>query len=158
MKFLRDLLLDIEIKLEVLKYKYQIRQYKKLYPDYEDDEYNCGELKHIWGIKSWDDLTKADACLYTMNDIDITYDREQKLYYLGIETAYVFKDKESSECHYLKELLNAFTKFMQDNDYSTESNFSLHFGSTNTSTSAKSIEELYTNFRIFVEGYCKIYE
>lgn len=158
MKLLRDLLLDIEIKLEVLKYKYQIRQYKKLYPDYEDDGYNCGELKHIWGIKSWDDLTKADACLYTMNDIDITYDREQKLYYLGIETAYVFKNKESSECNYLKELLDAFTTFMQDNDYSTEYNFSLHFGSPSTSTSAKSIEELYTNFRIFVEGYCKVYE
>ena len=39
------------------------RKMMKKYPDYKDDEYNCGDLKFIWGIKSWEDLTSKDANL-----------------------------------------------------------------------------------------------
>ena len=63
------------------------------YDDYDEnfDPYEYGNMKFIWGVKSWDDLTGADACLHTMNDIDIIYDKSAKVYMLGVETAYLFK-------------------------------------------------------------------
>src|SRR5206468_8548281 len=121
------------------------------YPDYEDDYCNIGSLKFIWGIKAWDDFTGTDVNLYTMNVIDITYDRDSKLYHLGIETAYMF-DNQESECKYLRELLEAFSNFMEANGYSKDCKFPLFFGNPSIKTSAESIEELYTNFRIFTEG------
>jgi hypothetical protein len=136
-----------------------VRKYKNLYPDWEDNEYNCGDAKHIWGVKSWDDLSGKDCNFYTMNDIDITYDRKTKQYSLGIETAYMFQDNiKKGECKYMRQLLDAFTKFMNDNGYSKEDNCRLFMSNPSIRTSAESIEELYTNFRIFVEGFCRLYE
>lgn len=141
---------------QIREYFYE-RKLKKLYPDYNgDDEYNCGTLKFIWGVKSWDDLCPADTCLYTMNDIDICYDRETKKYMLGVETAYMFKDK-LAEVEYLEGLLSYFTKYMIDNNLSTEEPHFLWMSSPCTSMEAKTIAELYTNFRIFIEGYKALY-
>lgn len=117
----------------------------------EDDD-----LKFIWGIKSADDFTGHDCNLYTMNDIDITYDKKNKVYYLGIETAYVFKDHQA-ECDYLKDLLKFFTTYMDENKLNKNEEFMLFMGNPCIGTTSDSIEKLYTDFRIFVEGYCKIY-
>ena len=114
----------------------------------EDDS-----LKHIWGVKSFDDLSGAECNLYTMNDIDITYDKKEKKYILGIETAYMF-NSYAGECNYLKGCLNAFTKYMDLNNLDKIRKFSLFFSNPVISTSADSIEELYTNFKIFVDGFC----
>jgi len=93
-----------------------------------------------------------------MNDIDITYNRKSKLYYLGIETAYMFnKPRKENECKYLKRLLEAFTKFMDGNNYSKDYDYCLFMTNPSTCDKAESIEELYMNFKIFVEGYCKAY-
>lgn len=143
--------------LEWIKSKYSYRQYEKDYkileekygdPNLEDDF-----LKHIWGVTSWDDLSSSDSNLYTMNDIDITYDKKSKKYMLGIETAYIFKDYQS-ECNYLKKCLNAFTKYMDANNLNKNKKFFLFFSEPQITTSADSIEELYTNFKIFVDGFC----
>lgn len=128
-----------------------------MYPDYVDDENNYGSLKHIWGVKSCGDWSGKDCCLYTMNDIDITYDRDEKVYLLGVETAYMFEDKEG-ECKYLQRLLNAFSEYMDDNNYSKNEEFVLFFSNPELQDKAESIEELYTNFKIFVEGFCKVYQ
>lgn len=120
---------------------------------YGDCSLENDELKHIWGIKSLDDLSGHDACLYTMNDIDITYDKKKKEYILGIETAYMFKS-HAAECDYLKDCLNAFTKYMDDNRLKKNEPYRLFFSNHCTSMVAKSIEELYTNFKIFVDGFC----
>lgn len=157
MNILRKLIWEIEWKIADIVRYFEIKKCTRLYPDFEDNEYNCGSLKHIWGVTSWDDLSGKDACIYTMNDIDITYDRKTKKYMLGIETAYMFKDK-SAECNYLRGLLDAFTKFMDDNNYLKNKEFFLFFNNPILQTTADSIEELYTNFRIFVEGYCKVYK
>ena len=132
------------------------KKYLKKYPDYKVDEYNDGALKLIWGIKSYDDLSGADVNLYTMNDIDITYDRDNKTYSLGVETAYCFNNKQD-ECEYLVQLLSAFTKFMNENNYNTEHPYFFFMHNPETIMKAESIEELYTNYRIFVEGYCSVY-
>ena len=156
----------MKIKLKIycqyynIKNYLQVRKYKRLYPDYIDDEYNNGSLKFIWGIISWDDLTGKDANLHTMNDIDIIYDRDTKLYMLGIETAWIFdgnaEEIKKGECRYLRQLLNAFAKFMDDNGYLKDYGTCLFMRRPQLEDSAESIGELYFNFRVFVEGYCKV--
>ena len=107
------------------------------------------DMKFIWGVKSWDDLTGQDACMYTMNDIDITYDKKKKEYMLGIETAYMFKS-HAAECDYLQDCL----KYMDDNGLKKNEPYRLFMSNPCTSMTADTIEELYTNFKIFVDGFC----
>lgn len=111
------------------------------------------ETKFIWGVKSWDDSTGKDACMWTTNDIDITYDKKVKKYILGIETAYMFKSY-TDECNYLRECLNAFTKYMNGHGLKKNEPYMLFMSDPCTSMTADSIEELYTNFKIFVDGFC----
>ena len=129
--------------------KYNERMIKK----YGDFTLETDDFKFIWGIKSWDDLSGEGSCLYTMNDIDITYDKKKKEYMLGIETAYIFKDY-ASECRYLKDCLNAFTKYMDNNGLKKNKPYMLSMSNACTSMTANTVEELYTNFKIFVDGFC----
>ena len=125
---------------------------KEMDKEYGDYTLETDDLKFIWGIKSCDDLSCANACLYTMNDIDIIYDKKKKEYILGIETAYLFKTY-NDECKYLSDCLKAFTKYMDDNGLNKNEPFRLFMNNPCTNMVANSIEELYTNFKIFVNGY-----
>ena len=120
---------------------------------YGDCTLETDDYKFIWGVKSWDDLSKADACFYTMNDIDLTYDKKKKVYMLGIETAYCFNN-HTAECNYLRKCLDAFTKYMDDNGLKKNKPYDLFMSNPCTSMTAETIEELYTNFKIFVDGFC----
>ena len=116
--------------------------------------YESETMKFIWGVKSWDDLCESDACLYTMNDIDLIYLKDEKKYILGIETIFCF-EKEEHKLDYIKDCLDAFTKFMVENGYNTEvkpnwwdvfmSGMNTHFDS---------IEECYGMFKMLVNAYC----
>ena len=127
------------------------------YHDWEDNEYNCGDLKFIWGIKSADDLTNSEPNFYTMNDIDITYNRKTGLYSLGIETSYLFDDGKRSEAAYLNGILKKFTEFMEERGYNISAPYVLWMSQPTINCFAESIPELYTQFRIFVEGYAAVY-
>ena len=130
---------------------------KNLENKYGDINKENDELKFIWGIKSYDDLCEADCGFYTMNDIDIVYDKKDNCYLLGVETAYCFPSYEST-CDYLKNLLKCFTKYMDDNGFDKNRKLNLFMSQPCTDLKAKSIEELYTNFKIFVNGYCSLGE
>ena len=132
------------------------RKMMKKYPDYKDDEYNCGELKFIWAVKSWDDLSGKEANINTMNDIEIDYDRKNDEYILSFETVYLFKDGKAGEVKYFEDLLDAFTKFMVDNNYKVDEPFFFWTASDNL-WRAESIPLLYTQFRLFVKGYKSLY-
>lgn len=143
--------------IDKLKHKFYTTYMKHKYPDFEDNEYNIGSIKFIWGVTSWDDMTSySTANLYTMNDIDIVYDRDTGLYLLGIETAYLFENKYA-EIKYLDNLLNKFTQFMVDNNFNIDCEYMLFMSGPEARCSAESIPELYIQFRIFVEGYKAIY-
>lgn len=129
---------------------------KEMDKKYGDYSLETDDFKFIWGIKSFDCLSEQDACLYTMNDIDITYDKKKKEYMLGVETAYAFKS-HSDECEYLQNCLNAFTVYMDDNGLKKNEPYVLFMSNPCTITVAKTIEELYTNFKIFVDGFCDQY-
>ena len=125
---------------------------EKMEEKYGDCSLETDDFKFIWGIKSWDCLSGANANLYTMNDIDIIYDKRKKEYILGIETAYLFKTY-NDECKYLSDCLKTFTKYMDDNGLNKNEPFRLFMNNPCTNMVANSIEELYTNFKIFVNGY-----
>ena len=125
---------------------------KEMDEKYGDCTLETDDIKFIWGVKSFDDLFSSNACLYTMNDIDIIYDKKKKEYILGIETAYLFKTY-NDECKYLSDCLKAFTKYMDDNGLNKNEPFRLFMNNPCTNMVANSIEELYTNFKIFVNGY-----
>lgn len=129
------------------------KYYKKMDKKYGDSAFETDDIKFIWGITSWDELSEHKACLYTMNDIDLTYDKKNKVYMLGIETAYIFKN-HNAECEYLRNCLNAFTKYMDDNGLNKNEPFMLFMSNPCTSMTAKTVEELYVNFKIFVDGFC----
>ena len=141
-----------DIKSEIV-YRKENKYFEEMNEKYGDCSLETDDYKFIWGVKSWDDLTGADACMYTMNDIDITYDKKNKVYMLGVETAYMF-NSYSDECEYLKDCLNAFTKYMDDNGLKKNEQYRLFMSNPCTSMTAKTIEELYTNFKIFVDGFC----
>ena len=127
------------------------------YPDFCYDDYNAGVIQFIWGVKSVDDLTNCrETNLHTMNDIDITYNRKTKTYSLGIETAYLFENKKE-EVDYLNSLLDLFTKFMIQHNYNQNEGYDLWMTNPNITLCAESIPELYTQFKIFVEGYKAVY-
>ena len=75
-------------KIDDFKTERENRYFKEMDKKYGDCMLETDDFKFIWGIKSWDDLTGHNASMYTMNYIDITYDKKNKVYILGVETAY----------------------------------------------------------------------
>ena len=141
-----------DLRTEIV-YRKEEKYTKEMNDKYGDCGLENDDIKFIWGVKSLDDLSGSDANLYTMNDIDIVYDKKKQEYMLGVETAYVFKN-HAAECNYLKNCLNAFTRYMDDNGLKKNESYVLFMSNPCTSMRAKSIEELYTNFKIFVDGFC----
>lgn len=134
-------------------YRKEEKYTKKMNNKYGDYLLENDDTKFIWGVKSWDDLSGSDANLYTMNDIDIVYNKKKQEYMLGVETAYIFRNYDS-ERNYLKNCLKAFEKYMDDKGLEKDRPYSLFMCNPCTSMKAKSIEELYINFKIFVDGFC----
>ena len=126
------------------------------YNEEDFDPYHIDNIQFIWGIKSWDDFTSSEPNLHTMNDLDITYNKDTNLYYLGVETIYHFDEGKIGEVKYLNYLLEEFTKYMQENNYDTEYPYDFWVGGQ-IILRGKTISELYTQFRIFVEGYNVVY-
>lgn len=121
------------------------------------DPYTIDNIQFVWGIKSWDDLTSNEPNLYTLNDLDIIYNKDTKLYSLSIETVYQFKQGKVGEVNYLNDLLKKFTEYMEKNNYNTNELYFFQWEQPKITLEAKTIPELYTQFRIFVEGYNVVY-
>ena len=132
----------------------------KYYKDFNEDCTENNDMKFIFGVMSWDDLSSAtEPNLLTMNDFDLIYLKDEKKYILGIETAYKFKDKQS-EKEYLQELLNKFTKWMQDNGFNIDSSlnsygdmFEVFTDGININSHFDTIEDAYRTFKLLVNGY-----
>lgn len=153
--------LNREIKREIKAHEKLNKKYKKLYPDWEDDEYNCADNKFIWGIKSFDDLTENPPSFYTLNDIDIYYNRKSKLYFLDIETIYQF-DNRDIEKQYLKNLLNLFEQYLlslgglEGYDYNVNKHprlYEFNLVDGYDLFKSESLEDLYYKFKMFVKGF-----
>ena len=114
---------------------------EKVYEDFVNDH------EFIWGI-TMDSQIKT-AGLFTMNDIDIIYDKDQKKYFLGLETLYLFDSLEIEQL-FIKYLFNGMTDFMKKNNYNTEVKTSIGYS---IATGFDNIEDLYASFRNHTNGY-----
>ena len=81
-RLLKTLKRHIAMQTGNIKDYFENKALKKKYPEYVKNEFDNGYYKFIWGIKSSIDFSSAAPCLYSMNDIDICYDREKKEYVL----------------------------------------------------------------------------
>jgi len=136
-------------KLKKLWYQNQINKSNQ---EYEDT------YEFIWGIKSSDDRSNSsEASLYTLNNIDITYNKKDKTYSVSIETAYEFRNGMVGEKLYIKNLFNKLTEWMISKGYDTtiEANiYDIFANGNNINTDFESLEELYATFKCLVDGFC----
>lgn len=140
---------------KIREWRYR-RKYKKLYPDWEDNEYNLGEFKFIWGIRSGDALDSFEGTnFYTMNDLDLYYDRKREVYMLDIECAYIFNNAEA-EVKYLQELRERLKEYLFNQgvwvDYKPRL-YVAYLGAKKSFCEAATLEELYWQFDTFVKGF-----
>ena len=114
------------------------------------------DMKHIWGIKSYDDLTGSkEATLWTMNDFDITYFEDEKKYILNVETIYEFVE-ENGKRQYIGRIFSNFTAWMLDNGFDTNYKLSideLFTTGLNINTHFDSIEQAYALFKLLASAY-----
>lgn len=158
MKFLSKIRYAVNEVIANWKQSRELNKYKRLYPDFkEENEYDCGEYRFVWGIKSNIDMSNSPPCLHTMNDIDLIYSRKKKRYILGFETAIWF-DKKEQEIEYLKSLLNAFTTYMDKHHLPTDEPYKLWMSQPSILLEGETIPDVYTNFKIFVEGYKAVHQ
>lgn len=111
----------------------------------------------IWGLMSFDNLVSDEACLYSMNDIDIVQDKETGEYLLSIETAYLFESKKD-QVKYLTGLLDRLeAHLIQKGCNLNELPFTQHLFMNSPENmvlfKADTVEELYFSFKIFVYGF-----
>jgi hypothetical protein len=129
------------------------------------DKYNNNEpienddMKFIFGIISYDDITSNKANLLTMNDLDLIYLKDKNKYTIGIETIYHFETKRA-EKNYFKRLLDQFTNWMEENGYNTKAElnpygnlYSIFSDGYNINTEFDTIEDAYIMFKLLVNGY-----
>lgn len=122
----------------------------------QNDEYSCGNLRFVWGVKSKECMSPCPANLYTMNDIDIVYDTKKRVYILGVNSLYKF-NTHKEEAQYLLKLLDYFSDFMKRHDYEMNDPYYYFEYAPRIVTASAYISELYTMFKIFVKGYEAVY-
>ena len=132
----------------------------KYYKDFNEECTENNDMKFIFGVMSWDDLSSAtEPNLLTMNDFDLIYLKDEKKYILSVETAYMFNSKEA-EKEYFKVLLDKFTEWMKEQGYDTNSTlnpygdmYEIFSGGININTHFNTIEDAYRTFKLLVNGY-----
>ena len=113
-------------------------------------------IKLIFGILSGDEFCREDgATLYSMNDLDVIYDKQTKKYSVSVEAIYQF-DSIEGQVRYLNQLLYEFTNYMTDNKLDTNyqiSFYDIFYGHIRIDCVGESIEECYARFKVIVEGF-----
>lgn len=163
-----NILYGVVFKLPIIKqiYNYlsdkrfdkQMKEENEVFDKYGDCENES--IKLIFGVKSYDDLCKCGANLYTMNDLDVIYDKNSRTYSVSIESIYHWDDKKGI-LTYLKNLLSQFTQYMIDNRLDTNykiSFYDMFYSKICIDCVADTIEECYAKFKFMVDGYCNIYK
>ena len=137
----------------------QMKIEEEIFNKYGDCENES--IKLIFATLSYDEMVRQrGATLYTMNDLDVIYDKETKKYSVDIEAIYQWDDK-SGIAIYLQSLLNQFTKYMTDNNLKTNykiSFYDIFYGKIAIECEADTIEECYAKFKFIVDGYCRMWE
>lgn len=110
-----------------------------------------GTKYFIWGVRSKDDIMSCETNFYTMNDIDLTYDKKTNLFELGIETAYGFRSVMERN-NYLFNLLKKFENFMKSKGFIIDECYNFWFSDCTIPLASSSLPQLLAQFRVFVKG------
>lgn len=154
-----NILYGVVFELPIIKqiYKYisnkifekAIKLEEEMFEKYGDCENES--IKLIFGVSS----CECDVNLYTINDLEVIYDKQTKKYSISIEAIYQF-DSIERQVKYLNGLLEKFTKYMTDNNFDKNykiSFYDIFYGNININCIANSIEECYARFKFIVEGF-----
>lgn len=138
----------------------------KLIPfEITEEDIEDAERGFVWGLKSYDDLSKSEANNFTMNDIDITY--HDNNYYLSIEEIYLF-DSEEDRIFYLNSLQQKLKDYVLSKGYSEKeitdlyecSSFSHYYPTAvmqdMVEMKATTLIDLYYKFTLFVVAYTAV--
>lgn len=121
-----------------------------MYKSYSD------EWEFVWGVVSGDSVNNTPS-LYSLNDLDITFNKIEKKYYLSVETIYMF-DNERAESLYIQDLYEQFTQYMYDRNLSVNKKLSLDDIFSGMELVADDLETLYAQFKFLVKGYLNMNE
>lgn len=160
----------VEYRVDMLNEKYAGEKEIRLLLTWYDGSEQCGSivedelineddgdsnLEFIWGVQSCDNLTRH-CDIYSLNDIELIYHKDTREYTVSIETIYEFNQPDEA-VNYLKNLLKAFTEWMQEQGYETEYKPSFYKSFTYTETQHfKTIEGAYMDFKLRVIGFCTL--
>jgi hypothetical protein len=156
-------------KKEIKRANKEKKRCKKMYEDWKDDEFNCGANKFIFGVMSsvnnMLETPQDTPSFYTLNDLQVYYNRDNKKYLLDIEIGFESTIGDS-DIKYLTNLLKAFKSFILEYfNYEDEKSILLN---TNKNTykyignfnddywCSNDLLSLYNKLYIFVEGYKKL--
>ncbi len=127
---------------------------KQFFSKGKEENYDVYEF--VWGIKSPSDITDyKEANFYTMDNLDILYDKESKLYRLYIKTLCLLTDEQ--EKRYIRNLFDKLTEWMESKEYDTTQELNFHdlfSAGLNINSEFESLEQLYATFKFMVNGFC----
>jgi hypothetical protein len=109
----------------------------------------------VWGIESLDIPSPYYDCIPELYDICIRFNKKLKKYILNIGTNIKY-DNKSGEKKYIKFLFDKLTEWMFLQGYNTDKELHMYDVFTkgyNAHTEFDSIEDLYSTFKILVNGF-----
>ena len=148
-----DALISKELKRAGKDYKREKARCKKMYPDWEDNEFNMLDYRFIW---AYTPDTNATPSFHTWDDVLVYFNRATKKYYMTIDTGFYGYAKEydaelaRNELYRLTQIENAFRNFLGEKG---ESLYPGVFPLLDPALEGNTLGELYTKFRIMLNGY-----
>lgn len=138
------------LKEDLVRAKQEKERCRRQYPDWKDDEYNCGPLKYILGIQA---NGTAARSFNTLNDLDIYFNRDTQKFVLSVDFTKTF-DNIKEQKYWLRFLLIKLTKALSiDKSKFDFSEIDLCDGELFI---ANSLIELYCKFFVFVNGFISL--
>ena len=118
------------------------------------------DYEFLWGVRSQDCLmAQSHAGPNTMNDLEVFRCKETGQYGLWIEAIYSFTEGKVGEHRYLLYLLEQFTEWMLQNNRCVRSPawfYNVFLMGSSINSKFDTLEELYANFRMLVNGYVSL--
>lgn len=123
----------------------------RLYPDWRDDEFNMFDNLFIWG---YTENSKTIPSFYTWEDAYIYFNRANKKYYMAIDTGFYGVrgdiDLVRVELQRLDQIDEAFRDFLIKKGLPMHADI---FPYEDPMLEADTLSELYTKWRVALEGY-----